>query len=194
MAQNRIDNFKVIVIGGSAGSLDVLLDITSLLPSMLKAVIIIVLHRRSDSESILEKLLSYKTQISVSEVEDKEPIRPGHIYIAPGDYHLLIENENTFSLDYSEKVSYSRPSIDVTFESAAQTFKERLIAVLLSGANADGTEGLGVVKEYGGYSIVQNPETAEVGFMPRQAINAGFADSILDGKEIAVKISELLRQ
>ncbi len=194
MAQNRIDNFKVIVIGGSAGSLDVLLDITSLLPSMLKAVIIIVLHRRSDSESILEKLLSYKTQISVSEVEDKEPIRPGHIYIAPGDYHLLIENENTFSLDYSEKVSYSRPSIDVTFESAAQTFKERLLAVLLSGANADGTEGLGVVKEYGGYSIVQNPETAEVGFMPRQAINAGFADSILDGKEIAVKISELLRQ
>ena len=194
MAQNRIDNFKVIVIGGSAGSLDVLLDITSLLPSMLKAVIIIVLHRRSDSESILEKLLSYKTQISVSEVEDKEPIRPGHIYIAPGDYHLLIENENTFSLDYSEKVTYSRPSIDVTFESAAQTFKERLLAVLLSGANADGTEGLGVVKEYGGYSIVQNPETAEVGFMPRQAINAGFADSILDGKEIAVKISELLRQ
>ena len=194
MAQNRLNDFKVIVIGGSAGSLDVLLDITSLLPSILKAVIIIVLHRRSDSESILEKLLSYKTQIHVAEVEDKELIRPGHIYIAPGDYHLLIENENTFSLDYSEKVCYSRPSIDVTFESAAQTFKERLVAVLLSGANADGKEGLGVVKEYGGYSIVQNPDTAEVGFMPRQAINAGFADEILDGRDIAVKLSELLRQ
>ena len=116
-------------------------------------------------------MFSSRTKLKVKEVEDKDYILPGHVYIAPPDYHLLLEDENTFSLDASEKIYFSRPSIDVTFESVAEVFGAAVIGILLSGANADGAIGLSKIQQAGGFTIVQDPESAEVDYMPRQAID-----------------------
>lgn len=179
MAKDSLIGFKVVVIGGSAGSLETVLSIIQKLPTNPQAVFVIILHRKNDKDSILEDLISYKTNLEVIEVEDKEPIVVNTIYIAPPDYHLLVENEQCFSLDSSEKVHFSRPSIDVSFESIAEVFRERVTAILLSGANADGAHGMAVIKNCGGYTIAQDPATAEVGYMPQQAIDLGVVDSVL---------------
>ncbi len=190
MAEDAVANFRVVVIGGSAGSLDVILNIIHALPPDTGAVFIIVVHRRNDKDSILEHLFAIKTRLAVKEVEDKEPIAVNTIYIAPPDYHLLVENEESFSLDSSERINYSRPSIDVTFESVAEVFRDRVVGVLLSGANADGAGGIESIKNSGGYTIVQNPATAEVSYMPLQAINLGGIDAILDANDIVSRIRE----
>lgn len=188
MAEDEL-SYKIAVIGGSAGSLDVALKIIAAIPAHSPVVIIVVLHRKNDPVSYLTDVFSSRTSLPVKEVEDKEPIEPNTVYIAPADYHLLFENKKTFALDSSEKVNFSRPSIDVTFESAAQAFGANVIGVLLSGANADGAQGLQAIKAAGGFTIVQSPETAEVGFMPQQAINAGAVDKIVP----AARLAELIR-
>ncbi len=184
MAEDEINQFKVVVIGGSAGSLEVILALLQRLSRCMGAVIIIIVHRKNDKDSNLESLFSYKTDLSVREVEDKEPILPNHIYIAPADYHLLIENEQSFSLDSSEKIQFSRPSIDVTFESVAEIFGSRVVGILLSGANADGARGLLRIKECGGHTIAQDPEDADMGYMPQQAINLGAVDKVLNVRDL----------
>lgn len=146
--------------------------------------LVVVLHRKSAEDNTLEELIAAKTAVPVTEVEDKTPMLPGHIYIAPSDYHLLFENDDTLSLDTSEKVNYSRPSIDVSFESAAEVYGESLSVILLSGANADGTAGLIAVKNAGGTIIVQDPETAEMPFMPNNAIEKITPDLVLTIEEI----------
>ncbi len=185
-------NFKVVVIGGSAGSLEAILKIVSGLTYQQQAVFIIIVHRKNDGDSILADLLTSKTMLPVKEVEDKEPLIPGTVYIAPSNYHLLVENEQEFSLDGSEKIHYSRPSIDVCFESVAEVFGGRTIGVLLSGANADGAKGLKKIKANGGFTIVQDPATADVGYMPQQAINEKGVDKILRADEMADFIKALL--
>ena len=135
--------------------------------------------------------LSTKTLIPTREVEDKDPILPGNIYLAPADYHLLIEKDYIFSLDYSEKVNFSRPSLDVTFESAADVFGPDLTAILLSGANDDGTEGLIAVKKTDGFAIAQKPESAQMPFMPQHAISNMEIDLVLDIKGISDFINSL---
>lgn len=192
MEENKvISGCRVLIIGGSAGSLDALLKILPLLTVLPSYAIVIVLHRRSSEDSTLEELIAVKTVIPVTEVEDKTPLLPGCIYIAPSDYHLLFENNNTLSLDISEKINYSRPSIDVAFESAAGIYGPGLAAILLSGANADGTEGLIAVKNAGGTIIVQNPETAEMPFMPRNAIENIKPDYILKPEELTWLIEHI---
>jgi two-component system, chemotaxis family, protein-glutamate methylesterase/glutaminase len=193
MAENAV-RYKTVVIGGSAGSLDVILKIISSMPFDLDIVFIIIVHRKNDADSILNDLLSSRTKMAVKEVEDKQPIQPNTIYIAPPDYHLLLEDEYTFSLDSSEKVHYSRPSIDVTFESVAQVFGSAAIGVLLSGANADGAAGLHNIKDAGGFTIVQDPSSSQVGFMPQQAINRGSVGAVLHEDEIPGYIERLLRK
>lgn len=185
MAENKLINpCKAIVIGGSAGSIEVLLKLLPALPSTLSFVVIIVLHRKNSADSSLADLLSLKTASPIKEVEDKDPVVPGSMYLAPADYHLLIEKEQIFSLDDSEKVNYSRPSLDVTFESAADVFGHALVGILLSGANADGTAGLNAIKKAGGLIVAQKPETAQAGFMPQQAILHTPIDLILDVDEL----------
>ena len=184
MAEDEISQFRVIVIGGSAGSLEVILALIHRLSHNAGAVVIIIIHRKSDKDSNLENLFSYRAELTVREVEDKEQILPNHIYIAPADYHLLIENEHSFSLDSSEKIHFSRPSIDVTFESVAEIFGARVVGILLSGANADGAQGLLRIKERGGYTIVQDPEDADMGYMPQQAINLGAVDEVLNVNDL----------
>lgn len=182
---------KVILIGGSAGSLDVLLKILPAIHPAFKQSIVIVLHRKFSNDSVLTDLLSVKTKLKVREVEEKDMIQPGYVYIAPGDYHLLFEKDLSFSLDDSEKVNYSRPSIDVAFQSAADVLGSNLVCILLSGANADGTEGCKYAKEKGGTTVAQLPRSAEVAYMPSQAIASNVVDYVLDIEGIVSFINQL---
>lgn len=192
MEENQLNSLnKVIVIGGSAGSLDVLLKVLPKIEILNSLSLIIVLHRRNSDDQMLEELLRIKSGLRVEEIEDKTTLLPGRVYVAPPDYHLLFESDFLFSLDVSEKINYSRPSIDVAFESAAEIFGENLTAILLSGANADGTEGLKAVKNNGGTVIIQSPETADVPYMPNFAINNLKADYIFSPIEMAVFINDL---
>ena len=191
MAENEINTEKVLIIGGSAGSLEVLLDILPRLDLRSSFPIVIVLHRRSGEDTMLEDLIAYKYTIPFKEIEDKTELEPGYLYVAPSDYHLLFERKRLISLDTSEKVNYSRPSIDVAFESAADIYGKNLTGVLLSGANADGTEGLKAIKNAGGITIVQTPETAEVAFMPQNAIENISPDLILNTAAILEYINSI---
>lgn len=184
-------NCKMVIIGGSAGSLDVLLKIIPKLKAIPSFALVIVLHRKSGEDATLEELIAVKTPIPVMEVEDKVLLESGYIYIAPADYHLLFEKNGELSLDISEKVHYSRPSIDVSFESAADAYGPAVTAILLSGANADGTEGLKAVKEAGGTTIAQKPETAEVPYMPANAIEHMQPGHTLDAEGILAFIRSL---
>jgi two-component system, chemotaxis family, protein-glutamate methylesterase/glutaminase len=174
----------VVVIGGSTGSLDVLLPVLSALQSPLTLSLVVVVHRKNTSNSPLAALLATKTNLPVHEVDDKDLLKPGHIYLAPADYHLLFEKNGTFSLDDSEKVHFSRPSIDVTFESAADVYGAGVVGILLSGANADGTRGLQAIKQAGGISVAQQPTSAQVAYMPQQAIDNAAVDRVLDVPEL----------
>lgn len=194
MAENlTLGKCSALVIGGSAGSLDVLLEIFPALNRNITFPIIIVTHRKSGNDSLLSDLLQNRTGLKVREAEEKEQILPGYVYIVPADYHMLIEHNHTISLDYSEKVNYSRPSIDVTFQSAAEVFKNELVCILLSGSNADGVEGLKSVNKYGGSVVIQNPETAIMPYMPQQAVNSVKPHIILDSIKMAGFINKLIK-
>lgn len=192
MEKNHLNHScEFLLIGGSAGSLEVLFRLLPLLRVDLPFPVALVLHRRNTGDSSLPDLLGSKTLNPTHEVEDKEPVTPGTIYLAPADYHLLIEHDRTFSLDYSEKINFSRPSIDVTFESAAEVYGTRLVAILLSGANEDGTSGLIAVKRAGGTAVVQNPDTAQMPFMPHHALTHLPIDHVFDTAQMAGFINAL---
>ena len=184
-------NCEALIIGGSAGSLDVLFKVLPAINTNITFPIIIVVHRKQGTDSLLSNLLATKTLLKVKEIEEKEKVLPGSVYIVPSDYHSLIEKDQTFSLDYSEKVNYSRPSIDVTFQSAAEIYQDKLVCLLLSGSNADGVNGLITVKKFGGKAIVQDPLTAQVDYMPAQAILRAKIDKVLPIDEMADYINAL---
>ena len=146
--------------------------------------VLIVLHRNGGFESSLEELFSSRTRLPIREVEEKDPLHAGTVYLCPADYHVLLEKDYSFSLDYSERVHFSRPSIDVTFRSAADVFGPGLICLLLSGGNADGAEGMEYAKERGGLAVAQDPATADVPYMPQQAISRMKVDFIVPADEI----------
>ena len=153
--------------------------------------ILIVIHRLKNVDSRLEKLLQSYTPIDVYEVFDKMPYTNGNIYLAPADYHTLIERNYTFSLSVSELVNYSRPSIDEAFFSYAEVFRKNCIGILLTGANADGSEGLQSILEFGGTAIVQDPEEAAVPYMPLAGLSKNPEALKLNLKEIADYINVL---
>lgn len=175
---------KTLVIGGSAGSLDVLLQLIPQLDQTCGLAIIVVLHRKNEYDTLLSDVLGARSTLPVKEAEEKDLLVAGTVYVAPADYHLLIEPDGTLTLDYSEKVHYSRPSIDVTFLSAAEVFGSKLACLLLSGANADGAEGLATAKRMGAITAVQDPITAEVAFMPKAALAVTTVDRILRIQEM----------
>ncbi|MEO5947840.1 MAG: chemotaxis protein CheB [Chitinophagaceae bacterium] len=183
--------YELIVIGGSAGSFQVILKLVSQLDKGFDIPVLIITHRSRGNDTQLIDILNEKTSLRVKEAEEKELILPGCIYVCPPDYHLLIEKDKTLSLDYSEKVHYARPSIDVTFQCVADIYKEKSIAVLLSGANGDGAEGLYCIHQQGGVTIVQDPKNAEVPLMPQRALELFTADYIIEAKEIAGTLKEL---
>ena len=192
MAKDGIKQFEIIVIGGSAGSFEVILQLVSQLKPGFTIPILIVVHRKNDFANAMVTLLKSKTKLAVKEAEDKERIEAATIYIAPSDYHLLVEKDKILSLDASEKVNYSRPSIDVTFQCAAEVYGNKAACILLSGANADGAEGLKDVKDNSGFTIVQDPATAEVSFMPQQAINMMEVDLVANVHELAAWFNNLI--
>ncbi|MGX2041810.1 chemotaxis protein CheB [Methylocaldum sp. MU1018] len=160
----------VIVVGGSAGALDALSILLADLPGEFAVPIVVVLHLPRNRPSVLSEVLAAKTGRPVREPQDKEPASRSMIYVAPPDYHLLIDRGLTFALSVDEPVNFSLPSIDVLFESSADAVGTRLIGVLLSGANADGARGLKAIEDAGGLAIIQAPEDASIPAMPNAAI------------------------
>ncbi len=179
--------FRAIAIGASAGGIDALRVFLPCLPKNYPLSIIIVLHIPADQPSMLVELFGAKSELRVKEAEEKERIQPGTIYFAPPGYHLLVERDFTFSLSTEEPVHFSRPSIDVLFETAADAFASQLVGILLSGANKDGADGLRRIQEADGLALVQDPATAQVRIMPeagRVSLDAS-EEQILSLPEIA---------
>ena len=185
MEENKINpNRKVVIIGGSAGSLNALMTILPELPKVITFALVIVLHRKNSDDLTLEDLLKMKSRIPFKSIEDKTLFESGFLYVAPSNYHLLFEKDQTLALDTSEKVNYSRPSIDVSFESASEVYADNLVGILLSGSNSDGTQGLKAIQNAGGIIVVQDPEVAEMPFMPKNAILNLTPDYILKNEAI----------
>jgi two-component system, chemotaxis family, protein-glutamate methylesterase/glutaminase len=182
---------KSIVIGASYGGMEAIKTLLGGLPSGFQIPVCIVLHIGNSSINSYLTQLNNKTSFFVKEAEEKETIKPGCVYFAPPNYHLQIENNFTFSLSTDLKVNFSRPSIDVLFETAAWSYKNELIGILLTGANSDGAEGLKTIKKYGGTTIVENPETAFAKTMPVSAIKNEKPSFILELQDISKKIIEL---
>jgi len=182
---------KILLLAGSAGGFSVILNILKALERPIQIPVIVIVHRNPKYASSIEDTLSKALLQKIKTADDKEAIADGTIYFAPAGYHLLIEPDYSFSLDISEPVQYSRPSIDVTFESAAEVYKENCTAILFSGANQDGAEGLLMIKKYGGSTFVQDPLDAEVPIMPKAAIELNAQDKILTIAEIKDYIMQL---
>lgn len=157
---------EIILIGGSAGSYTLIAELLEHLPISFEPAICIVLHRNRRYDTQIEKSLSQKLNRNIVSAMDKMDICKNYVYFAPAGYHLMIEPNFSFSLDSSEHINYSRPSIDVLFETAAQIYKDRSTAFLLSGANSDGAKGLRLVEDFGGKIIIQDPAQASIRTMP----------------------------
>ncbi|HEY3369307.1 MAG TPA: chemotaxis protein CheB [Prolixibacteraceae bacterium] len=186
--------YKAIVIGTSYGGLEALKLILPSLDETFPLPIIIVLHIGNHSNDTFIEYLNSICKLQVKEAEGNETIRGGVIYFAPPNYHLQVENNFTFSLSTAEKVNFSRPSIDVLFESAAWVYAENLIGVILTGANSDGANGLKIIKDTGGTTIVQNPCSALSPAMPRAALKISKPDIRLKLEDISDQLMKLALQ
>ncbi|OQW94108.1 MAG: chemotaxis protein CheB, partial [Beggiatoa sp. IS2] len=184
--------FEAIVIGSSAGGIKALNILLSALPKKFPLPIIIVQHLHPNSNSYLVNIFQSVCQLPVKQADEKEKIIQSTVYVAPPNYHLLIEEDCSFSLSLEERVNFSRPSIDVLFETAAYAYWNQLIGIVLTGANQDGSRGLKKIKQQGGYAIVQDPDTAEADTMPKAAIAMTPVDKILTIKAITPHLLQLL--
>lgn len=180
---------EAVVIGASAGAIEALSALLPTLPPDYPLPVLIVVHIPRDRGSALAELYRPRCRVEVKEAEDKEPIRPGVVYFAPPDYHLLVEPDRRLSLSSDEPVLFSRPSIDVLFESAADVYGEALLGVVLTGANSDGAHGLRQICEAGGHALVQDPAAAQAALMPQAALAACPAARVLNLEQL----SEALR-
>ncbi len=177
--------FEAVVIGGSAGSFTVITQILAELPQPFTLPIFMCLHRLKDKREGFKEALEIKSKIKIEEPDDKTPIVSNIAFLAPANYHLLIENKKYISLATTELVQFSRPSIDVLFESAADVYKEKLLAILLSGANKDGAEGMRAIKSRGGFTVIQDLSTCSMVTMPEAAFKLTQIDIQLKPNEIS---------
>ncbi len=185
---------RIIVIGSSAGGLQALKIIFSLFKNDFSIPIIVVQHISPHSDNYITTYLDKICKIKVKEANEKEIIEDGTIYFAPPNFHLLLEENFTFSLSTEERVNFARPSIDVLFETAAFAYGNNVVGIILTGANFDGAAGLKTIKKYGGTTIVQDPKTAEVDTMPSSAIRESKVDHILSLEEIAKLLISLNKE
>jgi two-component system chemotaxis response regulator CheB len=183
--------YEIVVVGSSAGGLEALKMLLAALPQDFPLPVVIAQHRSPRSaDAGLSSYYDARCALPVDSVTDKQPIEAGHVYFAPPDYHLFVEDGH-FSLSTGERVSFSRPSIDVLFESAVAAYGDGVIGVVLTGANEDGAEGLRRIGEGGGFTIVQDPSTAKSRSMPDAAIALGGVDTILSLQEIVPYLTKL---
>jgi two-component system, chemotaxis family, protein-glutamate methylesterase/glutaminase len=182
--------YEIIIVGTSWGGLAALRALVAGLPQEYGIPLAIVQHRHRDSDALLARFLQEHTQLQVCEVEDKQPIEAGRVFVAPANYHMLVE-QGHFSLSTEAPVRYSRPSIDVALVSAADAYRHRAVGVVLTGANADGAEGLRRVADSGGMAVVQDPTTAEVPAMPTAALRAVPTARVLSLDRIAPFLTTL---
>jgi two-component system chemotaxis response regulator CheB len=175
----RVAAIEAVVIGASAGGIEALSVLLPEVPSATRAAILIVVHLPRERESLLAKIFAPRCALTVKEAEDKEPILPGTVYFAPPDYHLQVDEGPRVSLSYDDPVNWSRPSIDVLFSSAADTYGTRLLALLLTGGNQDGAAGLDAVRVAGGITVVEDPASALCPTMPNEALRLGPADLVV---------------
>jgi two-component system, chemotaxis family, protein-glutamate methylesterase/glutaminase len=180
---------EIVALGASLGGLDALSRLFALLPAGFACPIVLVQHRRPDTEARLAQLLATRCQLPVSEPDDKEPLEAGHIYVAPANYHLLVE-VGSLALSTDPPVLYARPSIDVLFESVADAYGETAVGVVLTCSNEDGAAGARAIKNAGGRVLVQDPKTAEASAGPLATIAATKVDGVLDLPEIAARLRE----
>jgi two-component system, chemotaxis family, protein-glutamate methylesterase/glutaminase len=184
----RID---AVVIGASAGGIEAL---TVLLPALARGLqppVFVVIHLPRDRPSVLADIFAPKCAVPVREAEDKETVTPGTVYFAPNDYHLLVDQGPQLALSADEPVHHSRPSVDVLFESAADIYKDRLLGIILTGANEDGATGLAAIHDAGGVTVVQRPDTAIAPLMALSALKLRPADWVLTLNEIAAMLRTL---
>ncbi|HEV7387637.1 MAG TPA: chemotaxis protein CheB [Gemmatimonadaceae bacterium] len=185
--------YSVVVIGTSWGGLTAMTSLFAALPDDFPIPIVIVQHRSKDSDRLLSQLLQDKTALKVCEIEDKDPLKGGTIHVAPANYHVMLES-GYLSLTIEEPVRYSRPSIDVMFDSAADTYGPAAIGIILTGANEDGARGLASIARRGGRALVQDPKSAEIPIMPEAALRAVPAAEKLTLDKMAERLIELSRE
>ena len=187
--------YRAVVMGTSTGGLNALMTIIPGLPKAFPLPIMITCHRADTSNDFMSQHLNQRSGMSVQEPDDKQQIEAGMVYIAPPNYHLLVEQDYSLSLSVDSKVNYSRPSIDVLFESAADAYGPDLVGVVLTGASRDGANGVAKIVSRGGLAIVQNPKTAESSMMPRMALEAlNTVEYVLDLVDIPVLLCRLVEE
>jgi len=187
-------NIRAIVIGGSAGSIPVMCKILSGLPAPFTIPLIVCLHRMKNVSEGMIEVFSNASLNPVLEPNDKEEIKKGNVYLAPSNYHMLVEKNNTFSLSTDILVNYSRPSIDLTFQSCSRIFGHEMVAILLTGANKDGVDGMCMAKKNGATTIVQSPDDCIAPYMPQAALEKRCIDHIFSTTEITEYLISLLKE
>jgi two-component system chemotaxis response regulator CheB len=185
------DRIEGVVIGASSGGVEALAALLPALPANFHPALFIVLHLPRERPSLLVEIFRHRCARPIREAEDKEPVEPGTVYFAPPDYHLLVEKNLQIALSTDEPVHFSRPSIDVLFESAADAYGSRLLGVILTGANQDGAAGLFAVHRAGGVTVAQQPDTAQAPLMVVSALQRSPADFVLSLDEIAKLLGDL---
>lgn len=188
------NEYEAIVIGASAGGFNAFIKLLPSIPLDFPIPVIIVQHIHPNQDDFFVNFINQKCQLTVKEINDKEQILPGFIFVAPPNYHVLVEDDKIFSLSIDEKINCSRPSIDLLFESAAEVFRSKLIGIILTGANSDGALGMKKIKEYNGITIVQNPEEAESNLMPISSIDMCSIDHILELEKIPQMLVSLTKE
>ncbi len=191
MYSNDFSNYKALIIGGSAGSFQIVLNILNVIPKGIDMPIFLCLHRLKHIRTGFVEALLLKSKIPIIEPCDKDVIKPGKAYLAPANYHMYIEIGNRIALSTEEPVNHSRPSIDLSFYTAAQAYRNKLIGIILSGANKDGAMGFKKIADMGGYTIVQDPKDCEVAMMTESTLNITSVNQVLSAEKIINFISKL---
>lgn len=184
--------YDVLVIGASWGGVDMLMRLMAALPATWPLPVVIVQHQHPNSGNALERILARVSRLPVRDVEDKDLIERAQLYIAPANYHLLVEDDGTFSLSIEAPVKFCRPALDVTFASVARVFGSRSISLVLTGANDDGAEGTRMIRAAGGHTLAQSPGSAEAPAMPEAAIATGAVDRVLEPEDMVPYLLDLL--
>ncbi|HYE39790.1 MAG TPA: chemotaxis protein CheB [Ramlibacter sp.] len=179
MHVNYHPQVAMIAIGASAGGIEAVTKLLRALPAGFRIPVAVVIHLPPNRPSLLPELFARHCALPVREAQDKEPLAPGTVYIAPPDYHLMVEPGGLLSLSCDAPLHFSRPSLDMLFESAAMAYRDKLLAILLTGASADGADGLATVRQLGGQAWVQDPDEAQASIMPLAGINRSGADKVL---------------